>query len=634
MKTPDLSRFNSRKLLMRCIGLSLIAHAAALTYFYYHPLILHSPFRSLFAMNQAEPTPLAAEEEIADLMAKNALLEEVFEQIVVLSPHMQQPFDLSLLPQGIALAPNSEEATLALDAMEHPAPSIETSKEFASGEIAYAPEQQEGDLPALFVPAPSRAPIASQLQIDGVRPTVEIPSFLSAPVGEGAYDDLVVINPVQIDASYETEYSLNLAPQLASPDSLKVGDDLKIKTDLNSVAAGVSTDGLNLDAIAERSTLFIPKAPAAPTGKKEMGLISSDSHLEQYGFPSIITAAEWNDDFDVDVTFLPNPEGQGYIFSLSLKSNYDLSDHSLKQNLYFLLDRSSSVQKHRFAVYKRAVLKALSSMQPGDSFNILVMDKKIARFSPQSRPVTLKNIHAAEEFLDKQEGGGLFAASDIYLNVPKVLSLVPEDDEMHTFILLTDGKTSMNAERKQKAIKQWVEKNHGKVCLYTAAVGRDNDLVTLDMLSSLSGGKLLYSDTHASFPRKLSKLILDLKDPIAKDIIVSALPHNPDSHIAFTEPNARPSSLYSHQPYVIVGQIDEPSSFDIVIQGRHRDQWIAIKKSISFVDGQKGDRALEKQWNSQHANAYYSKFLEEGKAAHLKSAKEILKKYRAEVAAQ
>ncbi len=634
MTTTVDRQLKSRSLLLRCIGLSLAAHAAALTYFYFHPLVLHSPFHSLFGMTDAQPTVLESDQEIEDLLQKNQLLEEVFEEIVVMSPHFQEPFDLAQLPQGIALAPNEEEALLPMHPMEHPPASIESSKEFVLAAEMPLPEHDEGNLPALFAPTESGLPITSQLQIDADAALAQILTISLPAAGEGAYEDLLVVNPLSLTAFYETDYSLNLAPQLVSPESLKIGDDLKIKADFDSVAARVSIDALNLDAMPERSTLFIPRAPAAPTGKKEIALASTSSDLDGYSFSSVMTATEWNDDFDVDVTFLPNPEGKGYIFSLSLKPNYDLSDHSLKQNLYFILDRSSSVQKHRFAVFKRAVLKALSSMQQGDTFNILVLDKKTVRFSPENRPVTLKNIHAAEEFLDKQEGGGLFAASDIYLTINKVLPLVPENDEMHTAILLTDGKTSMSPERKQKAIKQWVEKNHGKLSLYTCAVGRDNDLVTLDMLSSVSGGKMLYSDTHASFPRKLSKLVLDLKDPIAKDVIVSALPHNPDAHIEFTAPNARPTSLYSHQPYVIVGQIDEPGSFDIVVQGRHRDQWIAIKKSISFIDGQKGDHTLEDQWNAQHANAFYSKFLEEGKAAHLKSAKEILKKFRSEVASQ
>ena len=129
----------------------------------------------------------------------------------------------------------------------------------------------------------------------------------------------------------------------------------------------------------------------------------------------------------------------------------------------------------------------------------------------------MKNIQAAEEFLDKQEAGGLFAAGEIYNSLGKILDSVPENDEIHTAILLTDGKTSLSAERKQSVLKKWVEMNNGRLSLYTAAIGRDNDLLSLDLLSSVSGGKLLYSDTHASFPRKLAKLVLDLKDPVAKD---------------------------------------------------------------------------------------------------------------------
>ena len=69
-----------------------------------------------------------------------------------------------------------------------------------------------------------------------------------------------------------------------------------------------------------------------------------------------------------------------------------------------------------------------------------------------------------------------------------------------------------------------------------------------------------------------------------------------------------------------------------MIQGRHRDEWVAIKKHISFVEGQKGSHALEMKWSAQHANICYAKFLEEGKPAHLKEAKEILKKSRREIA--
>jgi hypothetical protein len=125
---------------------------------------------------------------------------------------------------------------------------------------------------------------------------------------------------------------------------------------------------------------------------------------------------------------------------------------------------------------------------------------------------------------------------------------------------------------------------------------------------------------------------MDLKDPVAKELTLTALPHHPGSHIELYPTNTPLAPLYAHQPYVILGQIDHPCSFDLVLQGRHRDQWIAIKKTVSFIDGRKGDVTLQNQWKSQQASACYSHFLKEGKAAHLQEAREILKHSRAEVA--
>jgi hypothetical protein len=629
MNTLTMSS-RSRLLLMKCIAVSLVVHIVTVTFFYFHPLILQGPFKSLFGMTVATPTLLDTDEENSEqLKKKNQMLEEVFEQIVVLSPHFQQPYDLIELPKGIALAP-SEEETMPILPQDTSLPGLTAPRnDFALTAVSEFQDQE--DIPALFVSEEMSMPVASQLQIDP-QPSVSEILPIAVPMGQGKYEDLISISDFALHATFETDYSLNLSPQLVSPSSLKVGEDLALKADMIPQAAQVTSKDLKLENEKVRSTLFIPKAAQAVPEAKEVKVASLLSDLEQYDFPPIAMATEWNNDFDVNVVFLPNPEGQGYIFSLSVQPNYDFSNHSLRQNLYFVIDRSNSVQKHRFAVFKRAVLKALASMQHGDTFNIVILDKKLTTFSPQSRPVTIKNIQAAEEFLEKEEAGGLFAAGEMYTSLEKVLALIPESDEIHTAILLTDGKSSLNPERKQKAMKKWVDKNNGKLAVYTAAVGRDNDLVGLDMLSSISGGRLLYSDTHASLPRKLAKLVLDLKDPIAKDLLITAVPHHPQSHIEFYAAGSHLPALYSHQPYLLIGQIDDPCAFDLIIQGRHHDQWIAIKKNVSFIEGQKGSQALESDWSAQHANRCYAKFLEEGKIAHLKEAKEILKKSRYETA--
>ncbi len=618
----------SNRLLFKCLIFSIGLHVAFLTFFYFNPFILKGSLKSLFGLTSATPTFLDDDTD-QDNVQKNREIEEVFKKIIVMSPHFQQPYDFAEIPQGISLAPNAENAFAAAPSQIH--------EELQAGDfrspVELVASNIEGDdfIDApFFTPVEAESPIASQLQIDIPSDVPEIASLHLSMMGQGEYEDLIALNDFTLNADYEADYALNLSPQLAASNQAAV--DLEIKADTQPMSGCITAKDFKLENESTRAKLFIPKSSPLSVEKKEIAFSHRKSEFEDYAFPAQSQATQWNDDFDVDVVFLPNPEGKGYIFSLSIKPNYDISSQSLKQNLYFVLDRSSSVQKHRFTVFKRAVLKALASMQKGDTFNILVIDKKVARFSEANQKISMKSIRDAEEFLDKQESGGLFNSGDIYVSLDKILTAVPDNDEMHTAILLTDGKSSLNAERRQSVMKKWVEKNHGKLSLYAAAVGRDNDLVSLDMLSSLSGGKLLYSDTHASMPRKLAKLILDLKDPVAKDMIITAVPENPHAHITLSTPNAQLPTLYGHQPYVVFGQIDDPCTFDLVIQGRHHDQWIAIKKNVSFIEGKKGDKALASEWMAQHSHLVYAKFLKEGKKANLAEAKEILQKFRTEVA--
>ncbi|MBS0653433.1 MAG: hypothetical protein JSR39_07920, partial [Verrucomicrobia bacterium] len=115
-------------------------------------------------------------------------------------------------------------------------------------------------------------------------------------------------------------------------------------------------------------------------------------------------------------------------------------------------------------------------------------------------------------------------------------------------------------------------------------------------------------------------------------LMIAAVPQYPNAHIEFYPASSHLPSLYAGQPYMIYGYIDEPCNFDLIVQGRHGEEWIAIKKNVSFIEGEKGTRSLEKQWKAQKANLCYSKFLKEGKNAHLKDAKEILKTNRTEIA--
>lgn len=632
-----LDRIKQKSLLLQCIAVSCALHLLGLIYFYTHPILIHSTWDSLFGISSATPDLLDYEEEDSELIQKNSLIEEAFHHVFVLSPHFQQPLDLAELPRGIALSPNAE---------EFPFDEIAVDSEMSWEDSSFPDElaQLDGSLfhedsliKSLFFPKESAWNFATQIQIDheAVQPNIPELAFSEEELipDSEVRRDLIYVSGVSIEATPETDRNgVNLIDKLPSVEAMR-NEPLSLNADsdsmLSSIEPLVASEEL---AISAHSYFFASKALELPKIRGAMAPTTSHLNLEDYQLPNVALASSWNDHFHVDLKFFPSEEKGGYIFSLALSPSIDLSQYSLKQNIYFIIDRSNSVQRHRFAVFKRAVIKALASMQKGDAFNIYVVDKKVAKFNASPLRVTQKSIQAAEEFLDKQEAGSMFAGSDIYTSLEKILPGIESQEEIHTAILLTDGNTLHNSPKQQQVLGKWLEKNSGKVSLYTAAIGQKNNLVLLDLLSSISGGKLLYSDTHASFPRKLAKLILDLKDPVANDLMIAALPERSDAHIELYSASAHLPSLYGNQPYMIYGYIDEPCNFDLVIQGRRGEEWIAIKKAISFAEGEKGTRSLEKQWKAKTANLCYSKFLNEGKAAHLKEAKEILKANRSEIA--
>jgi len=140
----------------------------------------------------------------------------------------------------------------------------------------------------------------------------------------------------------------------------------------------------------------------------------------------------------------------------------------MKQNYYFLIDRSNSIEKHHYQTFKRAVSKALMSLHPENAFNIIIFNSKITKLSEKPVSYSKKSIQWAEDFLEKQSHGTHFAATDIYSALIQIIPSDVPEDEMNTAIFISDGDSSPQPEKQRKLIQNWITKNNGKVSLYTA----------------------------------------------------------------------------------------------------------------------------------------------------------------------
>lgn len=601
---------------IRCLLISLGLHLSLLLYLYTHPIFFASSLKSFFGFSSPTPEWL---EHPPEAITEELALREAFDHIFLQPSALQQPLDHLELPTKSPLSPQLEVAST-------PDLPFDVEMVWVDETHTSAPPlliEQEQETP-LSLSTPPLEPLLPSSPQEPSQVAIALPSLDEELAPHEPETDLLGLEPLQIEA-------------LLEPESLSHG------------ALSVSFDDVatTLHSLKSSSKLQLQQMEITPVTPKEERLQLSDFHtfsshtpiaatrpvmphqvpanIDIYALPPLATAVEWSDEFDTQLHFASIEDRPGYIFTLQLQPHIDVSRYGLKQNIHFIIDRSHSIQKHRFAVFKRAIIKALSSMQAGDTFNIYLVDKKIVKFSPSVVRVNKKAIDAAESFLEQQQIGSLFSEANVYASLDKLLadiSSAPHD--VHTAIFLTDGNALKDPLKHQKDLNQWIDKNSSRVSLYTAAVGQKNCTLMLDMLSSLSGGHFLYSDTHASFPRKLAKLILDLKNPLIKELMISARPHRNNAHLEFYPSSHQLPHLYGNQPYVLHGYIDKPCSFDLILQGKNGEEWITVNKSFTFGKQEKNPAQFEKEWQTSQTHLYYRRFLKEGKISYLDEAKNLL----------
>ncbi|MGM0439927.1 MAG: hypothetical protein ACQEP8_02275 [Chlamydiota bacterium] len=342
------------------------------------------------------------------------------------------------------------------------------------------------------------------------------------------------------------------------------------------------------------------------------------SHLEH--LPAVANTAN----FDLSVEYFPDARTGLNYFRLIFKPQKEAAFKRIRQNYFFLIDRSNSITKKRYHYNRQAVSQSLDFLSPGDTFNILVFDDEVVSLSENNLSWTPSNVAEARQFLQALPHGGMFASTELYSSLDEIIPPVVEDAEVNTAILLSDGDTVLRPTQQRQTIADWTKENQGKISLFSIASGNRNNLPLLDVLCAFNKGKMIYVDQHSKVPDALSSLIQTLKNPIGKDILATIVLPDQDTKIMLYPRSSRLPDLYQDRPYVIHGTSNSSSPFHIFLQGKYYDQWLDIKKTIDFQEAVISSQDIKRDCSLHHAYDYYAKFLSTGNLTFLRQARQIL----------
>lgn len=339
-----------------------------------------------------------------------------------------------------------------------------------------------------------------------------------------------------------------------------------------------------------------------------------------------LDTSSYSESFDAELTFLPKEGEKGYLFALTLVPRPDLDLPRLRQHLTFLIDRSNSIQQGRLVATKSAVHKALESLNPDDAFNIIAFDSKMDKMSPHYQPCVAKSYALAEDFLEKIQLGSFFSSIDLYkplfLTVPSQL----KEDEIHTVILFTDAEALSKRGIQKALLSDWTSYNAGRVSLFAVGMN-DLNLPKLDVITALNRGKTIHAPSHRGMKRKLLKLLKMIQTPIAKDISCHAISKAPSGTVIIFPNTSQMPHLYLDQPYVILGETDTLDDFVLFVQGRLKNRWLNIKKTISFLNAKKGNKSLRQELALQRAYKLYEQFCIDDNPKHIADAQALLQPF-------
>lgn len=328
-----------------------------------------------------------------------------------------------------------------------------------------------------------------------------------------------------------------------------------------------------------------------------------------------------SDDFKIDVHVLQKPDRSGYAFSLQLSPYNHECIEPIKNHIYFILDRSSSIESHRFSSFKNGIMQSLAQLHESSSFNIFTFDQNYDKLSEDDLRPSKSSISYAKKQLDRvsQKWSSSFVTLLTLLN--EIKKEAEKTDEPYTVIILSNGQFLKNLRFNKDALLQLFHQNNSNFSIYTAAISDNNNTYMLDLLAKLGRGEFLYSQTHSAFPRKLAVMTKRLQRPLACDISVSLATSN--EKISFSHFSQTAPLLFADKLYHIYGQTETLQDLHLVIQGKSGEKWINIVKKIDLKKAEK-NKEIAKELSSKEALAHIMNYIFTSDQSELAAAKALI----------
>lgn len=283
-------------------------------------------------------------------------------------------------------------------------------------------------------------------------------------------------------------------------------------------------------------------------------------------------------------TLLTHRDERGGFFTLLLYPPDSLSSLRRKpMEMIFVLDCSGSMSGQPIAQAKAAVTRALRSLEPDDTFQVIQFSIRASQFGPTPLPSTGENVRRGLEYVRSLQGeGGTMMIEGI-----KAALDFPHDPRRLRFVaFLTDGYIGNETE-----ILGEVHNRLGDSRIFSFGVGSSPNRYLLDRMAKLGKGAVAYLGLNDDAGRVMDLFFGRVSHPAMTDVLVDW----GDMQVSDIYPRRIPD-LFVGRPVVLTGRFRGAGSTTVRVRGSVGDEAQEISIPVDLDDSGTTHKGIPSVW--------------------------------------
>lgn len=220
----------------------------------------------------------------------------------------------------------------------------------------------------------------------------------------------------------------------------------------------------------------------------------------------------------------------------------------LPRELILVIDTSGSMGGDAIVQAKQALLYALSSLKPEDSFNVVEFNSAVQTMAANSLPATAHNIGRAQQFIRALEANGgteMAKALELALNndfaAQNKVGTQGEIKALRQVIFMTDGAVG-----NEQALFELIKDRLGDNRLFTVGIGSAPNSHFMQRAAELGRGSFTYIGKMQEVEQKVVALLEKISAPRITDVSL----RYPDGTVPDYWPAQIPD-LYQGEPVLV-----------------------------------------------------------------------------------